>query len=420
MIKTKVYNNGLKLVVEEMPNFDSCAFYVMVKTGSINETPGFYGISHFIEHMLFKGTKKRNSFEITNAFAQIGASVNAYTSNAETAYFTKSVGENVESCAEIISDMLFNSVFDEKEMSAEKKVVCEEIAMYSDDPNAVCEINVNKIFYNGTEYSRDVAATQEDVNSLTYEKIKNYMNKNYAPKNIIISFAGNITMEKAEEIVEKYYVNNFKSVDNFNETVVKMPRQNEHQIVAYKDNQQSVLCISYPALLGKDENEYALKVMNYILGVGMSSRLFQTIREKLGLVYGIHSSTNLNSAYGDITISLSTTNKNVPLALSKIKEEIIFLAKNGVNKEEFDIAKVRFISNIKMAYENTSNVSVSNAKDYLFYNEVLTKDQIIDKINKVTIEDVNKIAKEVFLSDRFALSYVGPQKDINLLDCYNK
>ena len=203
------------------------------------------------------------------------------------------------------------------------------------------------------------------------------------------------------------------------EIVIKLPVLKKKQITAFKDNQQAVLCIAYPALLGDDENEYVLKVLNYVLGVGMSSRLFQTIREELGLVYGIYSSVNLNSAYGDTSIMLSTTNKNVCLALSKIKEVIQNLANNGVLEEELNRAKVRFVSNIKMANENTSNIAASNANILLMYNKVKTKEDVIKKIEQVSLEDVNKMAKNIFLSERFCISYVGPQADLNLLSCYD-
>ncbi len=418
MIKTKIYSNGLKLVVEEMPSFESCSIYVMVKTGSVNETEGYYGISHFIEHMLFKGTKKRNSFQITKDFASIGASVNAFTSNSKTAYYTKCVADQAENCAEILSDMFFNSVFDEKEMNAEKQVVCEEIAMYQDNPNAVCETNLNKIFYNGTEYSRDIGSTQENVKSITRDKILEYTKKNYTPKNCVISFAGNISFEKAQIIVEKYFLNNFTASDFENLETLKMPNLLEHQISAFKDNKQAVLTISYPGLTGNHPNQYVIKLLNYAFGVGMSSRLFQKIREELGLVYSIYSDYVNNDAYGDFTIFLSTTNKNVPLALSKIKEEVEAVASKGITLEEFERAKIRCIASLKMSYENTSNVAATNATKFLKFDITRTKEETISNIEQVTLEEVNKMAKEIFLSKRFAVSYVGPQKEINLLEFY--
>ena len=418
MIKTKKYKNGLKLVVEEMPNFETCSLYVMVKTGSVNETEGFYGISHFIEHMLFKGTKKRSCYQITKDFASIGASVNAYTSNDRTAYYTKCVGEQIDSCAEILSDMFFNSEFDEKEIKAEKKVVCEEIAMYSDNPNAVCETNLNKIFYNGTEYSRDVGSTQKNVKAITREKICEYIEKFYTPKNCVISLAGNITFEKADKIVKKYFLNNFTNSNFENLTKHTNPTLLKHQISAFKDNKQAVLAISYPALTGDHAKQYAIQLLNFAFGVGMSSRLFQKIREQLGLVYSIYSDFVNNDAFGDFSIFLSTTNKNVPLALFEINKEVKNVALNGITKEEFERAKVRCISTFKMGNENTSNVASYNAVRFLFYNKTRTKEEFIKNIYNVTIEEVNDLAKEIFLSERFAVSYVGPQKDLNLLEYY--
>lgn len=415
MINTKVYNNGLKLVVEEMPNFESVCLYVMVKTGSANEKEGFYGISHFIEHMLFKGTKTRSSFDMTKEFEEIGANVNAFTSYTKTAYYAKSIGEHVEKSAELLSDMFFNSTFKDEDIEAEKKVVCEEIAMYLDNPNAVCEMNTNSVFYNDTPYMRDVAGNEQDVLSLNREKIDLYMKENYVPKNVVISFAGNITQKQAENIVQRYFLNNFVNENKEIVYEIKEPIQKANQIAEFKDNKQAVLCISYPAVLLGDDRLYTIKLLNIIFANGMSSRLFQTIREKLNLVYGISGSVGANNAYGDYSLFLSTTNKNVPLALSKIKEEIDKLVKDGVTSEELVRAKTKFISIAKMSYENTSNVSSGNAVDFLFLNNVREKEEIINLVNNISLKEVNDIAKNIFTSKRFVVSYVGPQKEIDLL-----
>ncbi len=414
MVKTKIYDNGLKLVVEEMANYESCAFHLFVKTGSINEKAGNYGISHLIEHMLFKGTQKRTAFDITKDLDKIGANVNAYTDRAETCYYTKSTGDHVNECVEILSDMFFNSVFDEKELASEIKVVCEEIAMYEDDPTAVCEINANKIFYNGTEYQRDVGSTAENVKNITRAKILDYVNEFYTSKNVTISFAGNITFENAQKLVDEYFANKFNNVAQKVERKIVEPIVKEHFITAFKDNQQSILCISNPALKADDNRVYALRTLNLAWGVGMSSRLFQTIREKLGLVYSINSSLYLNDAGGDLTIVLGTTNKNVPLALSKIKEEIELLSKEGLTQEEFDRAKSCYISNIKLSYENTSVVSLSNAKNFAHFEKTMSKEDVLNKIKSVTLNEVNTLAKEIYSSDKCVVSYVGSDENIDL------
>ena len=211
MIKTKQYENGLKLVVDEMAGFESVAFNIFIKTGSVNEKVGEYGISHFIEHMLFKGTDKRTSYEISKTFDSIGANVNAYTSLEETDFYTKSASEDTEKCVEVLSDMLFNSTFDPKEMAREKQVVIEEIKMYDDDPQSKAELLVNNNFYDGTPYSRDVAGSISSVKALTQSKMFDYKNRFYVAKNITLSFAGKIKFETAEKYVKKYFLPYFKN-----------------------------------------------------------------------------------------------------------------------------------------------------------------------------------------------------------------
>ena len=279
-------------------------------------------------------------------------------------------------------------------------------------------MNTNKVFYNGTPFERDVAGSEQDVINLTREKIEEYLKENYVPKNIVISFAGNITLEKAEEIVEKYFLNNFKYENDEIVYPVLEPTFKSNQVVEYKDNKQAVLCISYPSVLVGDDRIYTIKLLNIIFANGMSSRLFQTIREKLNLVYDINGSVGVNNVYGDYSLFLATSNKNVPLALSKIKEEINLLIKEGITEEELLRAKTKFLSAAKMAYENTSNVSSGNAGDFLFLNTAREREEIIALVNKISVKDVNQIINHIFSSKRYVVSYVGPQKEINLLEYF--
>lgn len=415
----KQFDNGLRLVVEPMKGFESVAFHVFVKTGSINEQEGNYGISHFIEHMLFKGTTTRSAYEIVNSLESVGANVNAYTDKTETCYYTKSIAENLEQCVEVLSDMFFNSVFDKKEMAREKKVVCEEISMYNDDAFSQSELLSNKIFYNGTQFALDVAGTKRSVYSLNKQKILEYMKKYYIPQNVVISFAGDITENKAIKLVEKYFLNNFKTSGKQTVVQEKQPKIVSHEIKAYKNNEQAQVCISFPAIKRNDERSYALKVFNFAFGGGMSSRLFQKIREILGLVYSINISSYINEAGGDTSIHFATTTKNVPLALSAIREEIDKVVKEGLSEKEFLNSKNSFLSATKMSFENTSIVSLSNAKRVAFYGKPISKKDTIQKVQDVSLEDINNLIKEIFNYKKCCISYVGKNTKIDLLKHFN-
>lgn len=418
MINTKVYPNGLRLVVDEMKNFESCAFHILVCTGSVNEDESNYGISHFIEHMLFKGTEKRTASQIVRELDSLGANVNAYTDKSETVYYTKSTGDNVESCVEILSDMLYNSVFDEKEMSREKKVVLEEIAMYQDDAFSCAEMLASSSFYCGTPYAPDVAGTKKSVRGIKRKDIKEYMQRFYTPSNIVISFAGNITLKKAEKLVEKY----FKTDECLNNAKTELkkcsPTIKSKVSKKYKDNEQSHICITYPALDLNDERRTALNVFNIAWGGGMSSLLFQVIREKLGLVYSIGCSAGANTAGGDTTIHFATTDKNVPVALKTIRQIIDEIVKNGIPEKTFETAKKYYMNSLKLAYENTSAVSLANAKRLAYLNKVTTKQEIVEKIEKVTNNDVSELVKKIYNNENFTISYVGKNTKRDLLKCY--
>lgn len=421
----KTYKNGITLAVTRMEGYESVAFNIFVKTGSVNESEGFYGISHYIEHMLFKGTSKRDAYQIAKELDSLGANVNAYTDCEETTYFTKSTNDNLEACVEILSDMFYHSTFDAKEMKREKKVVCEEIAMYNDDAYSKSELLINSILYNGTNYAKDVAGTKQSVRAITKENIKKYMSKFYTPQNTIVSFTGNITTKQAEKLMEKYFLSEYNltlkdEVKSNNFAMPKLLKTNiqNQTIKLYKDNEQANICISYKALNQYDSRKYALNILSSALGRGMSSKLFQRIREKLGLVYNISSACSYNIAGGDINIHFATSTKNAPLALSAIREEIDELIKSGLTENEFLDAKNNMLSTLKLSFENTSGINVSVCKNIKNYNRAITKEELLEKYKAVTLNDVNKLFKEIFDTDKFCISYVGKNTRIDLLKNY--
>lgn len=413
MVKTKIYKNGLKLVVDKMENYESVSFNMFVKVGSVGEWQGNYGIAHYIEHMLFKGTTTRSSLDISKQLDSLGANVNAYTDKEETCYYTKSTADNAEKCVEILSDMLFNSVFDKREMAREKKVVLEEIKMYLDDASSKSILLINQAFYDGNAFARDVAGNMQSVKGLTKQKIDEFMQKYYVPQNITLSFAGNIDFETAQKLVEKYYLPNFKH--NGQEVITNITTKPGIKVLkAYKDNAQSQVCISFAGVNRNDKNMYTAKVLDVAFGLGMSSILFQLIREKLGLVYSIFSSTDVNSAGGDTTIRFATTTKNVPLALTAIANEIKNIKQNGISVEQFENAKNNLISTIKLRFETTSFVSLFNAKNMAFGNKVVTKEQYVKNIQNVKYNQILPYINSIFVADNFAISYVGNNTRLKL------
>ena len=420
MQNVKTYPSGMRLVVETMENYESVSFNMFVQTGSTNEDDTNRGISHFIEHMLFKGTKKRSAIDIVKRLDALGTSVNAYTSQTETVYYVKSTKESITECVDILSDMYFNSIFDEKEMAREKKVIVEEISMYNDNPAALADKNANEGFYEGTPMEFDVAGTKTSVRAITKDDVKKYMNAHYLPQNLILSFAGNITFEQGKELADKYFECNFttKSEPIFIKTPDLMPLPKPQYVKKYKDNEQAQIVIYYAGLNLHDPRYYAMKLLNAIWGQGMSSRLFQTIREKLGLVYGIYSSTQSTNFGGTLEMYLATTVKNIKVAVTALRKAIDTIIKDGINEQELVDAKTQIINTLKLQSENTSFVSLTNAKEVFWFNEVKNKEDAIQKLESVTKEEVNELIRTVFGRDNYVISMVGKDLKTNLLSYF--
>ena len=413
----KTYPSGMRLVVEHIENYESDSFNMFINTGSVNEDDTNRGISHFIEHMLFKGTKTRSAVEIVTRLDAIGASVNAYTSKKETVYYTKSTKESLKECVDILSDMYFNSIFDEKEIVREKKVVVEEIAMYNDNPSAVADQIATSAFYEGTPMQHDIAGSKTSVRNLNRQKIDKYLKERYTPNNLILSFAGNITIQEAEKFAEENFESKFTTTSE--PIIIKTPqvltKPKAKYVKKFKDNEQAQIVISFPSINVHDNRYYVLSVFNTIWGSGMSSRLFQTIREKLGLVYSIYSSNESSNFGGSLGIFLGTTMKNAKVAIGALKKAIDTVPEDGITQKELLDAKTNLINNIKLRYENTSYVSLYNAKILSLFGVTYKKEDVIKAIEAVTKEQVNELAAQIYSSDNFVISMVGKDVSIDLL-----
>ncbi|MBQ7307565.1 MAG: insulinase family protein [Clostridia bacterium] len=414
----KHYPSGLRVIVEEMTGFTSVAFHIYVGIGSTKEDETNQGISHIIEHMLFKGTEKRSAFQIAEDFKNIGCQSNAFTSKTDTCYYIRAISKYIESGVEILSDMFLNSTFDEKELRREKNVIIEELKMYKDDPESQCIELVDENFYKGSPYSSNIIGTKKSIKGVTREQILEYKNKHYTPQNIVLSFAGNITEKQALELVEKYFGTLIEGQNQVEkrQLINRVYPQKSVGKVKFKDNSQSEVCITYPCVDVYSKSKYAATLLNTIWGSSsMSSRLFQTIREKMGLVYRIYSSVCSSEYGGDITIGFSTSTKNVPIALKAIKKEINKLIKKGITAQELASAKVYINTSTLLRYENTAYISLSNARELTVFGDITSQEDYLELIDKVTVEEVNELINFIYNNDNFVIACVGKDTDINLL-----
>ena len=332
MVYEKRYSNGLRLVVKEMQGLMSVTMGVLVGTGASAETDAEDGISHFIEHMQFKGTEKRTAFEISDAFDRIGAQVNAFTGKDITCYYSKCTSDHTQTCFELLADLFLNSTFPEEEMEREKGVVCEEISMNEDTPEDLCLDLLSTAFYGKENYGRNILGTTERVKSFTVADIMRYKKARYCPENIVISFAGAIDKQTAEALVEEFFATLPAGKFEDRKPNIIKPHLS---LVKRKPIEQMHLAIAYPAVPRGDKKEDVYAALNSILGGSMSARLFQEVREKRGLAYSVYSYISAFSDCAAQNIYAGVNPSNLEQAYDAINAVIKDMKEKGITQDEF-------------------------------------------------------------------------------------
>ncbi|MDR0850382.1 MAG: insulinase family protein [Christensenellaceae bacterium] len=396
--KTKVYNSGLRLIVSTTDT-KAVSMFIGVDTGSVNEDKTNNGISHFIEHMVFKGTKNRTSEQINRDFESLGAVTNAFTSPYVTAFHSQCIDENADKCFEILSDLILNPTFDETEFKKERKVIFEEIDMYEDDPGSVAYDNFICKFFEGTKMGKLLIGTKKILNKLTPQHLRDYMAKFYVPPNIVVSVAGGVDFETAEKFVNKHFACRFKTkghphVYNQDKKVFMAPKS--IFLGLKKDINQTNIIFGLPICGVFSDDRLAYGVASFIFGGSMSSRLSERIRNKLAFVYSIHALPDFYDIGGVLNVSFATNKEHQEEAILAIKQEMDDLMNNGVSDEEFNRAKTFYKSTIILSEENSINIARHNLTNVLTFNEYKSIEDRIAGINRVTKEQVNRIFKCMF------------------------
>ncbi|MDY6367455.1 MAG: pitrilysin family protein [Clostridia bacterium] len=403
----KKFDNGLRLVVSKIEGMTSVSFGVLVKTGSVNENEKNNGISHFIEHTVFKGTDKRSAFDISDGIDRIGAQINAFTSKEITCYYTKSTTERFPESAEIISDIFFNARFDSVELEKEKGVIIEEINMSEDTPEDLCLDVLAESYFGKSGLGRPILGSAANVKSFTKKDVLAYMKDFYTADNVVISVAGAIEPKDAEKVVSEYFVNKFKYSIAV-KPVIKMQNFSDN-LFKTKKIEQSHIALAYKAIKVNDERKYAFSLANVVLGGGMSSRLFQKIREEMGLCYTVYSYPSAYEAEGvlDVYAGVNTDSRNK--AFDEIIKLVKEFVKTGITESEFLRAKEQVKSSFILGRESTASQMLLYGKNLLFSGEVFDYKKEMEKVNAITLEDVNEAIK-VIDPDCFATATVGPLK----------
>lgn len=403
MLTRYTCTNGVRVVLEKIPNVRSVAIGIWVKTGSRHETAELNGISHFLEHMFFKGTENLTAKEIAESFDRIGGQVNAFTSKEYTCYYAKVLDNHATYALEILADMFFNSTFDEEELAKEKNVVYEEIKMYEDTPDDIVHDLLTKAIFENHPLGYPILGSEETLATFTKDMLKDYMYNSYTPDKVVISIAGNVEesfMKEVEKRFGTYKGGNRKELD-------AKPIFHKNEVIRRKDTEQAHLCIGFNGYSVRDKRIYPLIIANNILGGSMSSRLFQEVREKRGLAYSVYSYHSSYEDTGTVTIYGGTAVNQLDVLAETIFNILHDLKNNGITVKELENSKEQIKGNLVLGTEGTNSRMSRNGKNELLLGEHKSIDEMIQIIDAVTIDEVNHVCSELF-TEEYSISLIAP------------
>ena len=406
MRKLMETGDGLRLVVAENPAVRSVAAGVFVKAGAVNETPEQAGISHLIEHMAFKGTDRRSVFDVVNDIDSIGAQINAYTSKTHTCFYTLSRDVHLGECLDVLADITMHPRFAPDDLKRERKVVLEEISESEDTPDDICLENLSAAFFEGHPLGNRILGSRDSLKGLTADDLHAYRNKFYVPSNIVVSVCGNVTVAEAEKLVREKFPAAGLRVES---PSVPLVRANHAGGFVHKTKriEQAHLSFAFP---GKAYNTYdntVLHVLSAVFGLEMSSRLFQSVREKLGLCYSISGYPSSYENNGSFIIYTSVNPSNVERAVVAVRKEIDRLLADNITEEELVKGKEQMKTGLVLGQESTSATMRAFGRHAITTNELYDIDSQIQKVDSVKLEDIERVAAEVFDFDRMTASLVG-------------
>lgn len=411
-MKLITLENGLKVITEKREDLRSATLGVWVAAGSRYEGENEKGISHFIEHIVFKGSKKRNAFEIAEGFDSIGASVNAYTTKEYTFFYTRALDYQIENAADILFDMVKNPRLDDKDIETEKGVIYEEIAMCEDDPYDVCyELNESGV-YEGESLASPILGTKESLAPLKSEDFKRYMKKFYVPERTVVGICGNFDEEKILSLTEKYFGKDENTGFTLSENE---PFFNECYTLKKRSFEQNHIMLSFKGVGIEHKDLYSLMVCSFILGSGTSSRLNQRIREELGLVYEISSYLSRFHGGGYICVHMSLTADSEEKGLKETCRIIKNLS-SSLTEKELSTAKEKLTASLIMSREQPQSKLSYLGHCQLFLDKFVEDDDIIEKIKSVTLKDASKAAEKYFDLKKASFAAVGNVKDKNFYE----
>ena len=411
-ISKEILNNGATLVLAPVEGVKSTSIFYFIKSGSRKENEKNNGIAHFIEHMMFKGTTKRpTALDISQEIDSIGAYFNAFTDRENTAYYVKTAGEHLGKALDVLSDMVLSSTFDGSEIEKEKGVIVEEIRMYKDPSWHIGDIYESLIYQNST-LGLPIAGEENTVTSFNRQTFLDFYGANYGAENIILILVGNLENEKGKA---KEFLNKFRAGTGTRENNPVPLQEKPRLILERRDVQQGQFHLGVPGYSFTHPDKFSLRLMSIILGGNMSSRLFSEVREKRGLAYSIHTTTEGLSDTGHVTTLAGVERSKIYDALKLILEEYQRIG-DDATEEELQRAKDYYKGSFVISLEDTSRIATFLASQIFYQGDALSIEEILEKIEEVKLGDVKRVSKDIFKKEKLNLAVIGPYENREKFD----
>lgn len=414
-LKKTALKNGIRVLSKQLPNVRSVSMGIWVDVGARDESLEENGLSHLIEHMIFKGTKRRNAFQIAKEFDSIGGHTNAFTSMENTCFHAKVLDSHTHTMIDILSDIFLNSVFDAIEIEKERPVILQEIGMVEDSPDEYIHVLSGNAYWGDNPLGRSILGSRENITRFGPETVKKFFHRFYRPDRIVISAAGNIDHDWLLDNLRT----SFESIGQKTEMYERMTPEGLAAVDLHpKELELTHICIGARGVSISDPCRYALSLLNTILGGNMSSRLFQEIRERRGLAYSIYSFVNSYFDTGMFGVYAGVDPARATECIDLIIAEVLNTKSQRVTKSELSNAKEYTKGNMLLSAESVDNHMVRLAQTDIHFDRYISIREVIEKIEAVTVDDIVDVAKSLFHSETFALTLLGPIDDKSAYDSY--
>lgn len=398
-------DNGVRIVTEKVPGVRSVAIGIWVGAGSRHENEHNNGISHFIEHLMFKGTEKRTATDIAESLDAVGGQLNAFTTKEFTCYYAKVIDEHIDLAIDVLTDMFFNSRFQEAAIEKERGVIEEEIRMYEDTPDELIHDLFVKTVWPKNTIGRPILGTIDSLKQIKRDDIISYINKTYLPDKIVVAVAGNIEHQDIQNKLKPI----FEGINTKKEVItVDVPVASSDVSNIYRKTGQVQICLGTEGFSNYDDRLYSVYIINSVMGGGLSSRLVQSIREERGLAYSVFSYHTSFSDTGLFTFYAGTSPNKYDEVIGLLLQEIKRIAAEGISEKELKSTKEQIKGNLFLGLESVSSRMTRLGRTELSMNKIITPEEVVSKISAVTLEDVHKVAQDLFGSNNFSLSTIGP------------